>query len=739
MKGTPHMVLLVISTLFLSWAAVMEAKEDTPNLGEILVTATRTPRSSLLAPADVKIVTSDNWEGRPAITVDDALNTIPGVFNRRASMTDTQAAVTLGGIPGQNRTLILLDGMPLNNGYTGDVNWAALPLEFLERVEVAPGPFSSLYGGNAMGGVVDLVTKRPQKRRIQVKTGYGTSWQRGDALDDLMRYLVAYEDRWEDRFGMFVGYAYKSTNGYPKDLNVPSSKPPSGITGWWHTTDPQGNPRYVIGDKGDNTWWDDSIRVKFTYDISPLTHLTLGYTRLRYRYNYDDPHTYLRDTAGYPAYAYGSVREGTFAGGRGYNETGIYLVSAEKEMGKAQVKLTVGVQDAGENWYTLPATSPLYATLDGKNGKFANTPNTNLLADLQVTIPIRERQMLTLGGSFATTRASTDEYTLLYYKNEESKSALTYNAGGKSRDYAVFVQDEIDLGYHLTAYAGVRYDYWETFDGYANQFGSGAVNSRYPSRSASAVSPKMALVFAPLTETIVKGSIGRAFRPPTVYELYRTWTTTGTPRITYKGNPHLDPEQTTSWDLGVTQGLWENARIKVTYFENYLSHLIYRATGTEVAGSRMDEYVNAGKAKSRGVTTEIEQKFGTVVKFFANFTYTDARIKENDAKPSTVGKRLTQLPEKMANVGGEVRLGPLTATVTGRYVGKRFGTDDNRDAVNHVPGSYDPFVTWDAQVTYRFHQNLSLSWAVLNLANEQYYSSYKAPGRSWFLQLALEY
>jgi len=728
--------IIILFILFPALSKLLWAQEE--NLGEIFVTATRTPHSSLLAPADVTILTPERWDERPSLTVDDALNIVPGLFNRRSSLTDTQTSVTLGGIPGQNRTLILLDGVPMNNAYTGDVNWAALPLESLERIEVASGPFSSLYGGYAMGGVVGLVSKRPEKRRIQVKTGYGTSWQRGEAMDDLTRYLVSYEDRLDNRFGVLMSYTYKATNGYPKDLNVQSSRPPAGITGAVPTTDPQGNGRYLIGDRGDNTWWDDSIRAKFVYDISPLTHVTVGYTRLRYRYNYDDPHTYLRDATGQPLFAYGSVRESTFAGGRGYNETGMYLFSADKEMGTTQAKLTVGVQDAGENWYTLPATSSPYATLSGKTGNLPIHP-----------IPVSSRTYRLLfpsspatwspSGILVTNRASTEEYSLLYYKNEETKTTLTYNAGGKTRDYALFLQDEIDLGYHLTAYVGMRYDYWETFDGYAYQYGTGAFSDSYPSRSSSSVSPKLALVFNPLKETVLKGSVGRAFRPPTVYELYRTWTTTGTPRITYKGNPRLDPEETTSWDVGITQGLWRNARLKVSYFENYLSHLIYRATGTEVAGVRTDEYMNAGKATSKGITTELEQSLGKVARIFANFTYTEARLKENDAKPSTVGQRLVQLPEKMGNMGIEGHFGPLSATLTGRYVGKRFGTDDNRDQVNHVPGSYDPFFTWDAEITYRFHKNLSFSWAVLNMANEQYYASYKAPGRSWFIQLAMEY
>lgn len=79
---------------------------------------------------------------------------------------DTLAGLSLRGFSEQKRTLILMDGVPLNDSYSGGVRYGGLLPENVERIEVAKGPFSSLYGGYAMGGVVNILTKMPKKRSL---------------------------------------------------------------------------------------------------------------------------------------------------------------------------------------------------------------------------------------------------------------------------------------------------------------------------------------------------------------------------------------------------------------------------------------------------------------------------------------------------------------------------------------------------------------------------------------------
>jgi len=613
-----------------------EEGKDVIKFKEIVVTATRTEKEAEKAPGIVNVVTEKEMETRNIKTVDEAINTLPGVFNRRHSLTDVQSSVLLHGIPDQKRTLVLKDGIMLNNGYDGSVSFTGLSTENIEKIEVVQGPSSSLYGGNAMGGVVNIITKMPEKREFILKSGYGSSWNRGESLDDLQKYYVSYGDKFFDKFHLLFNYGYESTNGFSKYMNVASTQPTTGITGWSYTTDTKGNTRYLIGDKGDNTWWDDNIGFKAQYDFSKASKISASYSRIRYKYNYDEPHTYLRDASGNPVYSYTGVSEKTFVAytGAGAKDINQYNVNFETEIGIVKTKLSFGLNDEIKNWYTQAGT---YIS-GGTGGTVSSTPNQNYNADVQFTIPIFTRNILTFGGSLKHDTANTEKSTLSEWKDETSTLILTNNYGGKDITYAVFVQDEILILNNLTAYIGFREDWWETKDGYANQFGTGAFAATYDSRSDSAFSPKLALVYKPFESTTLRTSAGQAFRGPSVYELFGTYVSGST---TYSGNPDLNPETVRSWDAEITQGLWKGAKVSATYFENYMKDLIYTTT----ISSTEKKYMNAGKAESKGVMLEIEQRFDKYVRLFANYTYTDARIKENSANPASVEKRMTYIPD----------------------------------------------------------------------------------------------
>lgn len=737
-KLLSSIISLFISTFSLSPLAYsllttsVFASETTASLEEIVVTATKTEKEIETAPGSVSVVTKDDMEKRNIKTVDEALNTVSGVFDRRGKgLMDTMSAITLRGIPEQKRTLILIDGITLNDPYSGGVRFGGMAVEDVERIEVVKGPFSSLYGGYAMGGVVNIITKMPEKREFTLKTGYGSSWDRGEAMDNLRKVYLSYGDKIKDKLSLFISYGYKATNGYPSDFNVQSSKPTAGITGWSYTTNNQGNTRYLIGDRGDNRWWDDNITVKAGYDFSKTSKINLSFIRTRYEYNYDDPHTYLRNAAGNEVWSYGSIKESSFLSGLGGRVQNLYNLSYETEFSSVKTKLSFGFVDQEKSWYVT--SDPPAATRSGGAGKVSETPSENCNADIQFTLPLFERHILTFGGSFRHGEADTKEHNLTTWKDEDSKTTLAYQSKGKDRTYALFLQDEIMILDNLTAYIGFRHDWWETYDGYVNQVGTAGYPQNYGSRDASSFSPKAALVYKPFENTAVMASIGKAFRPPTVYELYRTWTSSS--GVIYAGNPDLKSETTRSWDIGLDQGLWKGAKVKAAYFENYMEDLIYRKT----VSSTLQELINAGKAESKGVEIEAEQRFDKWLRLFANFTYTNARIKENDAKPEAEGKRLTDVPERMFNIGGEFERGQFSASLTGRYTGKRYSNDENKDTVNNVYTSYDPYFTADAKVSYKITKFATLSLSIDNIFDRDYFAYYKAPGRSWFGEITLKF
>ncbi len=703
----------------------------TLELDEIVVTATRTEKKISEAPASVDIVTKKDIERQSILAIDGAFDTVSGFNDRREDgIVGLVPVFSLRGISGQNRTLVMLDGITLNEPRTGGAYFDGLAPEDVERIEVAKGPFSSLYGGYAMGGVINVITKMPEKREFTVKTGYGSSWNRGEAWDDMRMIYASAADRF-DKLGLLLSYKGLTTNGYPLNQNVQSSQPPDGITGWTGTQSRDGYPRYLIGDKGDEEIWNDSINFKAGYDFSDFSKTILTFIRTRNKYEYDDPHTYLQDESSTPVWTYNSVRESSFLSGQGGKERNIYGLNYETYVSNVQAKASFNFIDQTDSWYSSPGSSS--TRYDG-TGTVSSSPSKSYNADLQFSLPTFYRNSFIVGASYRQNEANSENHTLSNWKDEDSKTSLYYECKGKDRTISIFAEDELKIVDNLTGYLGFRQDWWETFDGYANDVGKENYPKQYESRNVSSFSPKAALVYTPLTGTTMRASVGKAFRPPTIYELYYTYTSSST-NVTTSANKDLEPEKNTSWDIGVRQALWKGSTLNVTYFENYIEDLIYSMT----VSYTLKERVNVGEAETKGVEIEFEQQFSDWLNLFANFSYTDSKITENKANPESVGMELTDLPKYVVNVGGEFSKGPLSGSLIGRYVSKRYGTDLNTDTTDNVYGSYDPYFTIDGKLSYGIFKYTTISFSVKNILDEEYYYYYKAPGRSWFASLTLKY
>jgi len=127
------------------------------DLPGIVVTASRAPERAEEASASVAVLRGDEIIRRNVATVDGALAYVPGVtFNGSGQMDIRGSTGSAGGVG--SRVLMLVDGHPALSGDGGELIWEALPLLDLDQAEVVKGAASALYGSNALGGVVNLVT-----------------------------------------------------------------------------------------------------------------------------------------------------------------------------------------------------------------------------------------------------------------------------------------------------------------------------------------------------------------------------------------------------------------------------------------------------------------------------------------------------------------------------------------------------------------------------------------------------
>lgn len=146
----------------------------------IVVTASRKPQAVVLAPSAVTVVSAERIESQNLQTFDQAFNNVAGLQVTRSSGGNIQALsirgaseVAGGGIG--NRVLLILDGRPILSPESGGALWNLVPLQSIDRIEVVKGPYSSLFGSSAMGGVINVITRVPRekfKMKANVNTGF---------------------------------------------------------------------------------------------------------------------------------------------------------------------------------------------------------------------------------------------------------------------------------------------------------------------------------------------------------------------------------------------------------------------------------------------------------------------------------------------------------------------------------------------------------------------------------------
>ena len=121
-------------------------------------------------PATVRTVDGAEARARHVESIAELLGTVPGVHVVTSGAAGQQTSLFLRGTE-SDQALVLWNGVPLNNPFDGAFNAAFLPAEGLDRVEVAPGPFSALYGGSALGGVVQVLTFRRSGAELTLEAG----------------------------------------------------------------------------------------------------------------------------------------------------------------------------------------------------------------------------------------------------------------------------------------------------------------------------------------------------------------------------------------------------------------------------------------------------------------------------------------------------------------------------------------------------------------------------------------
>ncbi|HEC68964.1 MAG TPA: TonB-dependent receptor [Candidatus Omnitrophica bacterium] len=176
--------LAVISLSFsLAQISLAEENKDVKfNLGKVTVTATKTERVAKDVSSSVSVISREDIEKSNAKNVAEILSSVSGAYLYHPYGTPVEGKMSLRGFSpyGSERVLILVNGVPLNSGNDNYVQFTKFPsLEDIERIEVVKGPSSALWGGCAMGGVINIITKKaPAKPTYAIQTEFGNYGER---------------------------------------------------------------------------------------------------------------------------------------------------------------------------------------------------------------------------------------------------------------------------------------------------------------------------------------------------------------------------------------------------------------------------------------------------------------------------------------------------------------------------------------------------------------------------------
>ncbi len=740
----------------------------------VTTTATKTEITAAEAPATVRIVNRDKINERRVNRLGDAMREIPGlylmgsVFGDQASGTN-RATTTIRGIQGGNRALFMLDGQSLNNAQTGSANLSAIVMDDVERIDFVPGPFSSLYGSYALSGVMNILTKTPDKREFKFRTS-GGGGQDGSSPDQ-WNIAGIYRDRFKNGLGISIGGNFNQSFGYTNSYLIKTATPSANavgatrVTGAVPTVDIFSSPAYQLGDVGASTFGEGNAFAKLYYDFSPNTHAMIGYSFFRSEVSADEPYsTYLRNNLNQPVSSGNLVfndngfkrlalRETEFSTTPSNEEISRYFTRFDHKFDNdLSIKADFSFQDRTIDT-ALYSTTAVTANFNGGPGELQALPTDQRInGKLEFSYPFYSSALpdwLSTHNLVAGFDASQDDmhrirYNLSNWRDMGSQTQTIYDASGTSNTYGVYLQDEWMPHEQVSVYLGGRVDNWRS-TGKVQQFAPLLAYQRdYEERTFTQFSPKGALVYKPFDNLVLKGSAGLSFRPPTTFDLYTTSVANSNrfgilSRVTTEASPNLKPEQAFSWEIGAETSFDTGTNVNFTYFETQLTDLFYGKDIVTGTANDVRQTSNTGKAEIFGVEAALRQKIIEDISFFGNISYAKTKITENQGDPTTVGKELTRAPKLMWNLGVEGKYKDFSGSLIGRVVGKSYNDAANRDTARGVSGAWDAFYLLDGKIGYEIIKGVKTNFSVQNILDEKKYQSSQLAGRTFIGEVAFQF
>ncbi len=434
----------------------------TTAINEVAISALRSRLQQEDIPQSVSVIKAEDIVLSPYDNIEDIIRSIPGVYNFRHSGLHTNGIVSpvdMRGV-GKNRVLFLVDGVPQNDNFNNSIAWVAwghIPKEAIERIEILRGPSSTLYGSEGLGGVINIITKKPGEKRatsLQAKAGNASTFG-GNAF---------YSQKISN-FGFLLSGGYEDTDGF-----------------------------YMIEEPGsyETKRWRQKGQMfgKLFYDFSNRSKLE--FSALYFNQDAGQGREFFRQDLMLNQYVlnysqlFNSFRvKGT-----------AYLNRADK---------TAFQDNAADNYTSL-----------NREEKFKNMYSTGL--DAEATIYKWQVMDITFGGSY---KYINFDYNADDVDSERDAGALgqqQHISPFLFSDFKLLDNKLVfNLGFRYDYIQTSAAKVWDT----QGSAGKPAYDSAYNATEAGSFSPKFGIAWHPDTKTTIRATAGKGFRMPSLFELYK--------------------------------------------------------------------------------------------------------------------------------------------------------------------------------------------------------------------------
>lgn len=689
--------LLSLSILAASGAAMANEKA---NLGTTVVTASGFEQKITDAPASISVISQEDLQQNRFANLAQALDSVEGIDIRQGTGKTGGLNISIRGMESKY-TLILIDGRRQNtagnvtpNGFDETATSFMPPMSAIERIEVIRGPMSTLYGSDAMGGVINIITKK-----------VGTEWTGSLSMDHTFQ---------EDRdYGASSGTSIYASGPLVENLLG------LAVRGRVHNreeSDLMFDNDTIVNRRGASPVEGRNYTLGARLNFTPVDNHEFYLDFERGRQVYENDECQLGNLDGYDS---GSNTAGCSKPNpstiNGYSdqqrfERDQFALGHTAHLGFGRLDSSITHNTTETKGRTIPGTlGQAYTHAPGiVAGDNRKLESKDLVIDTKLTAPIGESHIATIGAQYWDAEV------------EDGMVGDTF----EQYSWAVFMEDEWRLRDNLALTLGGRYEDHEAFGGH--------------------FSPRAYLVWNTTDNWTLKGGVSKGYKTPTLNQLHDGINgVSGQGRTITIGSPDLDPEETTNYELAAyfdnLNGFNANTTIFYNKFKdkidssNPIPNCFYTADpnqpgcisyGSNFTQESFSQEINIGEAITQGVELAASWRFLPDWTLSGNYTYTDSEQRSGADK----GAQLTNTPKHSAYARLQWEATDrLSLWFKGEYRGdrKRFTqryanmTAANKALQDQV-GDLDSYSVFHLGGAYRASENVTLTATIYNVFDKDF-------------------